>query len=156
QKHRVSHIHVHHGYFGSWIVMVAARVLDIPYSMTLHGSDLLLSAAYLDVKLRHCQYCLTISDFNRAHLLNRYPQVDLEKIRVHRMGVDCRASSLVSPRVTGSSLAMLAVGRLHPVKDHAFLIRACRLLKERGLKFCCRIAGEGETRPLLERLIRDL
>jgi len=57
----VEHIHVHHGYFGSWIAMVAAKLLDVRFSMTLHGSDLLLHAAYLDVKLASCILCLTVS-----------------------------------------------------------------------------------------------
>src|SRR5579863_3861121 len=65
EKRGVQHIHVHHGYFGSWVAMVAARLLDIPFSMTLHGSDLLLHAAYLDLKLRHCSFCVTVSRFNR-------------------------------------------------------------------------------------------
>ena len=51
QKREVDHIHVHHGYFGSWIAMVAARLLGISFSLTLHGSDLLLHGAYLDTKL---------------------------------------------------------------------------------------------------------
>ena len=51
---------------------------------------------------------------------------------------------------------MLAVGRLHAVKDHAFLICACMILKERGLEFLCIIAGEGPQRAALERLICDL
>src|SRR5271165_7543981 len=46
----VDHIHVHHGYFGSWIGMVAARLLGISFSLTLHGSDLLLHGTYLDTK----------------------------------------------------------------------------------------------------------
>ncbi len=69
----VEHIHVHHGYFASWIAMVAARVLGIEFSMTLHGSDLLLHPAYLDTKLKHCKFCVTISEFNRRHILERYP-----------------------------------------------------------------------------------
>jgi hypothetical protein len=33
----IEHIHVHHGYFGSWVAMVAARLLGVGFSMTLHG-----------------------------------------------------------------------------------------------------------------------
>ena len=156
-KHGVQHIHVHHGYFGSWVTMVAARLLGIPFSMTLHGSDLLLHAAYLDLKLEHCSFCITVSDFNRNHILEHCPQVDAQKIIVHRMGVDCRVINPVLPIMAEDSpLVILAVGRLHPVKDHAFLIRACRVLRDRGQQFQCLIAGEGEERPSLERLIHDL
>jgi colanic acid/amylovoran biosynthesis glycosyltransferase len=49
----------------------------------------------------------------------------------------------------------LAVGRLHPVKDHAFLIQACWLLKCRGLRVFCGIAGDGPERQSLEGMIRD-
>lgn len=72
----VEHIHVHHGYFGSWIGMVAARLLGVGFSMTLHGSDLLLHSSYLDVKLDCCVLCATVSEYNRQYILNRYPWID--------------------------------------------------------------------------------
>ncbi|HXX16877.1 MAG TPA: glycosyltransferase family 4 protein [Candidatus Eremiobacteraceae bacterium] len=152
----VGHIHVHHGYFGSWLTMVAAQVLEIPFSMTLHGSDLLVHAAYLDIKLRQCQFCVTVSEFNRRHIIETYSEADPGKIHVRRLGIDCRATARLRPRRADTPLLMLAVGRLHPVKDHAFLVRACRLLKSRGLKFTCSIVGEGPERPSLEKLIRAL
>jgi glycosyltransferase involved in cell wall biosynthesis len=153
----VEHIHVHHGYFASWIAMVAARVLGIGFSMTLHGSDLLLHRAYLDTKLKHCAFCLTVSEFNRQYIRKHYPDVEPGKIRLQRIGVD---PALHAPDTTpyppNSCLLMLAVGRLHSVKDHAFLVRACRRLKDRGLKFLCLIAGEGPEHASLERLVRQL
>jgi glycosyltransferase involved in cell wall biosynthesis len=42
------------------------------------------------------------------------------------------------------------------VKDHAFLIRACGVLKNRGMPLACAIAGDGRERESLEMLIRDL
>ena len=53
------------------------------------------------------------------------------------------------------TLTLLAVGRLHAVKDHAFLVRACDRLRDHGLEFECLIAGEGLERQRLELLIRD-
>lgn len=158
EKHQLKHIHVHHGYFGSWIAMVAARILGIPFSMTLHGSDLLIHAAYLDTKLKECQFCVTVSEFNRQHILEAYPETDPATIFVRRMGVDCHAPA-ARPRLrdsVDSPLTILAVGRLHPVKNYAFLVRACHLMKSRGLRFMCSIVGEGPERPYLEKLIRDL
>jgi glycosyltransferase involved in cell wall biosynthesis len=157
ENRQVEHIHVHHGYFGSWVAMVAARVLDINFSMTLHGSDLLIHAAYLDIKLKECQFCVTISEFNRQRILEAYPETEPAKIFVRRMGVDCHvpAARPGSTKSEDSPLAILAVGRLHPVKDHAFLVRACHLMKCRGLRFVCSIAGDGPERRSLEELIRD-
>jgi len=159
QGRGVSHIHVHHGFFASWIAMVAARLLHIDYSLTLHGSDLLLHGAYLDTKLKHCAFCVTVSEFNRNFVLERYPDVEPAKIIVRRLGVSL--SCAVFPAASRPDrelprLTMLAVGRLHPVKDHAFLLHACYELKSCGTDFLCLIAGEGPQRPWLEHLIRNL
>jgi glycosyltransferase involved in cell wall biosynthesis len=158
EKSGVEHIHVHHGYFASWVAMVAARFLGIDFSMTLHGSDLLLHPAFLDTKLSNCKFCVTISEFNRRHILEHYPNFQPEKVVVQRMGVDPgKNTPAVSPVSRDhQQLVMLAVGRLHPVKDHAFLVRACRLLKNRGLMFTCMIAGDGPERTSVEKLIHDL
>src|SRR5437667_6762235 len=51
---------------------------------------------------------------------------------------------------------MLAAGRLHMVKDHAFLVRACREFRDRGNQFLCLIAGEGPERHALEQQITAL
>jgi colanic acid/amylovoran biosynthesis glycosyltransferase len=152
----VKHIHAHHGYCGSWIAMVAARLLGISFSLTLHGSDLLLHSAFLEPKLENCKFCLTISAFNRRNILEHYPRTDPAKVMVHRLGV-ALPEGMLSVRMAQdpSTLVLLSVGRLHPVKDHAFLIRACRQLQSSGLGLVCLIAGEGPERLRLERLIRD-
>jgi colanic acid/amylovoran biosynthesis glycosyltransferase len=159
QDRRVDHIHVHHGYFGSWIAMVAARLLGIRFSMTLHGSDLLLHGIYLDTKLENCQACITISDYNRRYILDRFPGTDPGKIMVSRLGVDAPLPAQFPPTLASGpprNFTLLAVGRLHAVKDHAFLVRACGRLREKGLDLQCAIAGEGPERQRLELLIREM
>jgi colanic acid/amylovoran biosynthesis glycosyltransferase len=155
QERGVQHIHAHHGYFSSWIAMVAARLLDAGFSFTLHGSDLLLQPAWLDAKLRHCDFCVTISEFNRQHILRTYWQIHPEKIYVQRLGVD--TNSLVpTARTRNRRFTLLAVGRLHAVKNHAFLLRACAELLARDVPVCCWIAGEGAERRRLQQRIVDL
>jgi colanic acid/amylovoran biosynthesis glycosyltransferase len=158
QGHGVVHIHVHHGYFGSWIAMIAARLLGVSYSLTLHGSDLLVNGAYLDAKLEYCRFCVTISEYNRRYVLEHFPAIDPGKIVVSRLGVDVLGYT-ESPRSVGRGtrhiFTLLAVGRLHAVKDHAFLIRAFARLRNGGLDFECVIAGEGPERRRLAALIRQ-
>ena len=152
----VKHIHVHHGYFGSWIGMVAARLLGVSFSVTLHGSDLLLKRAYLDTKLKNCRFCVTISEYNRRYILEHFPAIEASKIMVSRLGVDApeRAEVCRVARGTRRTFTLLAVGRLHAVKDHAFLVRGCARLRDCGVDFECLIAGEGPERQRLEFLIR--
>ena len=157
QKRGVDHIHVHHGYFGSWIAIVAARLLGVSFSLTLHGSDLLLHAAYLDSKLKHCKFCVTVSEYNRRFILEHFPGIDPGKIVVSRLGVEipaCQDPRVRETRTEHRTLSLLAVGRLHAVKNHAFLLRACARLHDHGLDFECAIAGEGPERQRLESLIR--
>jgi colanic acid/amylovoran biosynthesis glycosyltransferase len=156
----VEHIHAHHGYFASWMALAAARLLGIGFSFTLHGSDLLQRADLLAAKLRACQFCVTVSDFNRQHILRNYPSTPSRKTIVQRLGVD-RALPWPAPAAATaaenpSRFCLLSVGRLHPVKDHAFLIQACAALRDQGLDFLCWIIGEGPERPALERQIAAL
>lgn len=152
----IRHIHVHHGYFAAWSGMVAARLLHAGFSMTLHGSDLLLRADYLDTKLENCKFCITVSDFNRQYILNRYPSVDASKVIVQRLGIDPAVWQTPPGETDPGRLSILSVGRLHPVKNHAFLLLACRALKALGGNFRCVIAGEGDERARLEELIACL
>lgn len=153
----VDHIHAHHGFFGSWIAMTAARLLGVSFSMTLHGSDVLVRGTYLDTKLKSCAFCLTVSEYNRRYILENYPTAGPEKILVSRLGVE--VTSRITPRpktIRTAEFSLVAVGRLHEVKDHAFLVSACAQLQEYGVPFECVIAGEGPERRRLERLIRRL
>lgn len=158
QRDDLAHIHAHHGYFASWVGMVAARLLGVGFSFTLHGSDLLQNPAYLDVKLANCTACFTVSEYNRQYLLRTYAGVDPKKILLQRMGVEVPAQFIGGERADGreSCMVLLAVGRLHRVKNHAFLVRACARLKQRKVRFLCLIAGDGPERESLERLIDKL
>lgn len=152
----VEHIHAHHGYFASWMALTAARLLGIGFSFTLHGSDLLQRADLLSAKLRACQFCVTVSDYNRQFILRNYPATPSEKIVVQRLGVDrVRSGPTSAPTAEAGQqrFCLLSVGRLHRVKDYHFLIRACAELRKQGLDFLCWIVGEGPERPALEREI---
>ena len=147
----VQHIHAHHGYFASWMAMVAAQLLGIGFSLTLHGSDLLQRADLLSAKLQACQFCVTVSEYNRQYILRKYPLTAPEKVIVQRLGVD-RPTTLppTSTEVANRKFALLSVGRLHSVKNHRFLIEALSALRDRGLDFVCWLVGEGPERARIE------
>ncbi len=99
---------------------------------------------------------MTISDYNRRFILQTYPDTHPDKIIVQRMGVDrvlpWREST---SKADGASIPfrILSVGRLHPVKDHRFLLQACAALRDEGFNFICRIVGEGPERNALQAQI---
>src|SRR3970040_2423963 len=51
---------------------------------------------------------------------------------------------------------LLAGGQLREKKGFAYLLKACRVLKDRGYRYTCEIVGEGPLRPQLEKLLREL
>jgi colanic acid/amylovoran biosynthesis glycosyltransferase len=154
----VTHIHAHHGYFASWMALVAARLLGIGFSFTLHGSDLLRRADLLQAKLSACDFCVTISDFNRRYILRNYPDTPAGKIVVQHLGVDRVLPWPTTPPATEAKrhFCLLAVGRLHAIKNYQFLIDACATLRSQDIDFVCWIAGEGPERRALERRIAEL
>lgn len=152
----ISHIHVHHGYFAAWAGMVAAKLLGADFSMTLHGSDLLLRADYLDMKLECCRFCITISEFNRQYIRRKLPEIQPNKLLLHRLGVDTAAWRNACPPAPNTVPLILSVGRLNAVKNYPFLILGCRLLQSSGTKFHCSIVGEGPERARLEQMIAAL
>ncbi len=149
----VRHIHAHHGYFACWMALVASRLLGIDFSFTLHGSDLLLRADLLAAKLRACKFCVTISDFNRSYILRKFPSTPSSKVMVQRLGVD-RVFPRFDQRRADQRFCLLAVGRLHPVKNYEFLIRACAALRREGVDVLCWIVGDGPDHATLERQIK--
>jgi glycosyltransferase involved in cell wall biosynthesis len=62
---------------------------------------------------------------------------------------------LHAPGISAEPL-ILSVGRLCETKGLPFLIRACRILKDRGFQFQCRIVGSGELYSNLAALICEL
>jgi colanic acid/amylovoran biosynthesis glycosyltransferase len=149
----VRHIHAHHGYFASWMALVASRLMDIGFSFTLHGSDLLLRADLLAAKLRRCKFCFTVSDFNRNYILHHYPSTPPSKVIVRRMGVDRAFPSLDPVSNDQQRFCLLAVGRLHQVKNYEFLIEACAALHRQGVDILCWIVGDGPEHAALQRQI---
>lgn len=154
---KADHIHAHHGYYASWMAMIAASLLGISFSFTLHGSDLLLDKNLLGTKLRFCRLCFTVSNYNRDYILRNFPQISPSKVLVQRLGVQPPLQS--SPhfdRPEQPTPLLLAVGRLKQVKNHEFLVEACSALRNQGRRFQCWIAGDGPEYSNLSRKIRAL
>lgn len=91
--------------------------------------------------------------------LGRSIHID-DNVRVIYHGIDLEqfdegSTSIDIQRVPGEIILGTA-GRLHPQKGHPDLIKVAERLKKRGLKFRLLIAGTGDQRPELEKMIDDL
>jgi glycosyltransferase involved in cell wall biosynthesis len=126
----------------------------IPLTLWLHaGTDLYLRPVYLRQKLNDADGVITCCEFNRTfieqHYGDRVPGI-AERIHVCYHGLDLREF----PFHPGGRPAarLLAVGRLAPDKGFANLLRAARLLVDRGHEVEVQVVGDGPERGALQQL----
>jgi glycosyltransferase involved in cell wall biosynthesis len=158
EDQHVAHLHAHFSLNACTLAMLISAWSDIDFSFTVHAHDIFIHdlADLMEHKLQTAKFVAAISEFNKRHLLERYPSIDEDKIKIVHCGLDLRQFVPASPPANRRT-RILAVGRLHEQKGFEYLVRACGMLKsERGLDFECVIIGDGEERTPLERLIQKM
>jgi colanic acid/amylovoran biosynthesis glycosyltransferase len=155
EQESVAHIHAHFATHPALFAWITHRLTGISYSVTVHAHDIFVCRSMLATKLREAAFIAAISTFNRNFLAEKMGDWVLKKTDVIRCGID-PAQYLPRRKQTPPSgrFAILNIGSLQPYKGQRHLIEACRLLRERGVPFECRIIGEGTLRPGLERQIQ--
>ena len=158
ERHQVRHVHVHYAFGAAAVALFMARLSAIPYSLSIHGSDVLLENPLLEAKLAGAKFVVSNCRYHINHLRQRFPSLGRQRFYLVRGGVDLAAPFWTwrRPARSRSPLRLLHVARLAPVKGQDILLRACAHLTELGVKWNCRIVGEGPERPQLENLIRGL
>lgn len=102
-------------------------------------------------------YLICCSDYIRQGAIEHFDVSASEAIAVYN-GVDVETVTQRASAVTRNSEQPFTIGmvaRLEGHKDQPTLIRAARLLKERGYHFQVQLIGEGSRRSEYENLIRE-
>lgn len=151
----ISHIHAHFLNAPTSIALYLSILLNIPYSFTLHGSNIFLDPLMLETKLKLCQKAVSISEFNKKYLMEKYGDGFRDKIHIIHCGIDTELFK-PEPRHTDGTPIVLSVGRLTEIKGFCYLLDACRILKDRKVAFNCLIVGDGEDKDMLLRRSAEL
>jgi colanic acid/amylovoran biosynthesis glycosyltransferase len=153
----IEHIHAHYATHPALVAWLINQLTGIPYSVTVHAHDIFVEKPMLATKLHDSMFISSISEFNRQYLVNLLGHWVQEKTEIVRMGIDPAYYQIGKKLRDGSSgkLEILSVGSLQPYKGHIYLVRACALLKQRGIPFRCRIAGSGDLYDSLAQAIRE-
>lgn len=150
-------IHAHFANRTTVVAMVASRLLGVPYSMFAHAYDIYVSPVMLAEKMAGAKFVATCTGYNKTHLENIDGSRFVGKVHLIYHGLDMtKFEPTRQPPHNGQHPLLLSVGQLKEKKGFPHLIRACRLLKDRGYDFRCEIVGEGPKRPELEALISEL
>jgi colanic acid/amylovoran biosynthesis glycosyltransferase len=158
KRQAVCHVHVHFAYGAAEVAMFLEALGGIPYSLSIHGSDVLLPNPLLEEKLRRARFVVSNCRYFVGHLRSRFASLASQRFYVVRGGVDMEDEVWRPTPLSGTAgpLRLLNVARLAPVKAQDLLISALAQLRNQGIAFACRIIGEGPLRPYLESRIHAL
>jgi glycosyltransferase involved in cell wall biosynthesis len=154
---RVDELHAHFVDRAATIALVAARLLRVPYSLSVHaGADVYVDPVLVGEKVRRARRVVTCTAQNKLRLVSDVGDDAIVKIAVVPHGVDLQAYRPASVPVV-SPPVILAVGQCRARKGFADLIDACAALRDGdgAVDFRCRIIGEGPDRDALVAKVRE-
>lgn len=145
----IRHVHAHFGGVAARTAWWLRELFGFSYSFTGHANDIFCRTDFpvsnADL-VRGALFVVTETDFARQWMEEQYPWARGKVFRVFNgismEGFPPRAMVPGPPRI-------ISVGRYVEKKGFGDLIRACAMLRDRGLEFTCEIIGGG---PLEEQL----
>lgn len=150
----VDHVHAHFGTNSAQVVMLAQALGGPGYSFTVHGPEEFdkPQALHLAAKVTHSRFVVAISSYGRSQLWRWLPHGQWHKVKVVHCGLDKEFHAVPASPVPASP-RLVCVGRLCEQKGQLLLIEAARRLRDAGQPLELVLAGDGEMRPEIERLV---
>ncbi|MFN0057708.1 MAG: glycosyltransferase [Planctomycetota bacterium] len=157
----VEHVHAHFATVATHVAALVHLLTGIPFSFTAHAKDIFrdtVNRPLYSELVRLSAFNITVSDYNRAFLLEHMPGIDANKVIRLYNGIDLSYFDSVPGNVArGPAIPhIVSVGRLVPKKGFDHLLRALAMWKREGGRFTTTIVGDGEDRAALVELCRTL
>jgi len=146
----VNHIHSPWTDVNAFVALIASKLLGLPYTVQARAHDVhRKSFCYaLPEKLANAEFIVTNCHYNEFYLKSVLHKRHWEKIHTIYEGVNLREFEPKKEReLTSKEIRILSVARLIEQKGLTYLLKACRILKDRGYLFKCEIIG-GPEKPL--------
>lgn len=150
----VEHVHAHFGTNSAEVVMLAHALGGPGYSFTVHGPEEFdkPQAIHLADKIASSRFVVAISSFGRSQLCRWLPHGLWPKVQVVHCGLD-KAFHQVAHVPVPAAPRLVCVGRLCEQKGQLLLVEAVLQLRDAGVQVELVLAGDGEMRPEVERLV---
>jgi colanic acid/amylovoran biosynthesis glycosyltransferase len=149
----ITHVHAHFATIASEVARLGAAWARVPFTVTAHAKDIYhdsVDETRLRQVLDSASSVITVSDFNLRHLADRVGVPARRLTRVYN-GLDLQRFTYTPP--VDRAPRIVAVGRMVAKKGLSDLVRACALLRERGIVFTCDLIGSGDEALRLQQLI---
>lgn len=153
EKYKPDHIWVHFGSSPSSLVMCISRLLNKPYSISLHAIDVVVNGSLLTSKLETAKHVFICNKYVYDFLEKRYPLFS-NKLFLQYHGVEFVAFDNYVPKtVKPLKPVIVNISRLVEKKGQKYLIEAASILNKKGLDFIIYIIGPGPLYSILVNLI---
>jgi len=143
----ITHLHAPWSDRCAFIGLVAARLLGVTYSVQARAHDLHRRQHQyaLREKFTHASFIITNSEYNNAYIQTLLRRRDRRKVHTVYEGIDLEQFQPGQKNENhGHGLTLLSVARLIEEKGLVVLLKACKILQERGCLFHCHIIGGPE------------
>ena len=152
----ITHLHAHFAHSPTSVAMFSAMLSGLPFSFTGHAKDIYTSdPRQLAEKIHLARFVITCTEYNRRYLIqvsggNHTP------IHCVYHGIDLDLFTFRSPYSPQPPYRIFTVARLTPKKGLPTVLKAVRLLKDRGLDVQHVLIGDGDDRDVIRNLIKSL
>ncbi|BBO80324.1 colanic acid biosynthesis glycosyltransferase WcaL [Desulfosarcina ovata subsp. sediminis] len=155
---KINHLHVHFAFGAAGVALLLKTLLGITYSISIHGSDVLIPQPLIRQKLGQARFIISNCRFHIEHLKKEFPELGDQRFYHLPLGIDLSHPpwSSVCEVASPPPLRILSVARFNPIKNHALLLNALAQLKANQIVFRCRLVGEGPTRSKMMALATSL
>ena len=149
-----THVHAHFGSNSAEVVMLAHVLGGPPFSFTVHGPEEFDKPVFLGLpeKIKRSAFVVAISSYGRSQLFRWVAQDYWSKVNVVHCGLE-KSFYDISPQPVTANSRLVCVGRLCEQKGQLLLLEAVAGLARKGIQFELVLAGDGERRSEIERLI---
>ncbi|MDX1735363.1 MAG: glycosyltransferase family 4 protein [Halioglobus sp.] len=152
----IVHLHAHFGTVATAVARLASQITGVSYSFTAHAKDIyheLVVEDDLRQKIADAAQVVTVSEFNATHLRATFGSA-AQEVKLVYNGLDL--NEFCFEPYTDRPPVILGVGRLVEKKGFEVLVRACEILRDRGVRYRCEIAGGGVLEQELKSQIVGL
>jgi len=154
----VVHLHAHFAHSPTSVALYASELSGLSFSFTAHAKDIYTSeAGQLREKIARARFVATCTDYNRRHLLELADGLPTPIHRIYH-GIDTTlfANGSGGRPSPAPPYRLLTVARLIQKKGIPTVLRAVKLLHQRGVQLTYTLIGDGQDRGPILGCVREL
>ena len=157
KKSGATHVHAHFGTNPAELAMLVHALGGPGFSFTIHGPVEFdkLDMHKIAAKARNAAFVVAISSFGRSQIYRWIPHEQWAKVHVVHCGLE-PAFHAIGLTPLPAAPRLVCVGRLCEQKGQLLLVKAAAKVLHKGIALELVLAGDGEMRPIVEKLVGSL